>query len=125
QGACKLIDRTLAPFEKDEDPPPLRLGNRVECIRGGGGSCHEPNICPYRHMSRRSPDAVPQPGVSDVLTHLVPSCGRALRLRQMMQATVRKWLPYLLPPPFGRRRDLEIRLDKHATVSEGGRSSNA
>src|SRR2546422_7936053 len=52
QCACKLIDRTLAPFKKDENPPPLRLGNCVERIRGRGGSCHEPNICPYRHMSR-------------------------------------------------------------------------
>src|SRR5207253_1549246 len=52
QCARKLIDRTLAPLKKDENPPPLRLGNCVERIRGRGGSCHEPNICPYRHMSR-------------------------------------------------------------------------
>src|SRR5438445_7586976 len=52
QGPCKLVDRTLAPLEKDENPPPLRLGNCVERIRGGGGSGHEANICPYRHMSR-------------------------------------------------------------------------
>lgn len=51
QCTCKLVDGTLAPFEKDENPPPLRLGNRVERIRGRGGSCHEPKICPYRHMS--------------------------------------------------------------------------
>src|SRR2546428_3284667 len=52
QCACKLIDRTLAPLKKDENPPPLRLGNRIERIGGRGGSCHKPNICPYRHMSR-------------------------------------------------------------------------
>src|SRR5438094_7315817 len=51
QGPCKLIDRTLAPFKKDENSPPLWLGNRVERIRGRGGSCHRANICPYRHMS--------------------------------------------------------------------------
>src|SRR2546428_13948060 len=54
QCAGKLIDRTLAPLKKDENPPPLRLGNRVERIRGRGGSCHEPNICPYRHMRKRA-----------------------------------------------------------------------
>src|SRR3989440_12165240 len=41
QCSRELIDRTLAPFEKGEDPPPLRLGNSVERIRGRGGSCHE------------------------------------------------------------------------------------
>src|SRR5207253_1309340 len=53
QCAGKLVDRTLAPFEKGENPPPLRLGNGVERIRGRGRSCHEAQyICPYRHMSR-------------------------------------------------------------------------
>ncbi len=28
QCTCKLIDRTLAPFEKGENPPPLRLGRK-------------------------------------------------------------------------------------------------
>src|SRR5713101_2803165 len=51
QYACKLIDRTLTPLKKGENPPPLRLGNGVERIRRGGGSCQVPNICPYRHMS--------------------------------------------------------------------------
>src|SRR5438046_3806230 len=51
--------------------------------------------------------------------------GRSRRMRQMMYAKLGGWLPYVLPPPFGRRRDREIRLDKHATVPEGGRSSNA
>jgi len=32
QCACKLIDRTLAPLKKGENPPPLRLGNCVERI---------------------------------------------------------------------------------------------
>src|SRR5438552_5289305 len=54
QCASKLIDRTLAPLKKDENPPPLRLGNRVERIRRRGGSCHGRNICPYRHMRKRS-----------------------------------------------------------------------
>src|SRR2546428_5550092 len=40
QCACKLIDRTLAPFKQHQDPPPLRLGNRVERVRRRGGSCH-------------------------------------------------------------------------------------
>jgi len=48
----ELVDRTLAPFEEDEDPASLRLGDRIECIGGRGGSCHqEEHICPYRHMS--------------------------------------------------------------------------
>src|SRR5438067_12826285 len=51
QCPCELIDRALPPFQKDEDPPPLRLGNPVERVRGRGGSRHGPNICPYRHMS--------------------------------------------------------------------------
>src|SRR5438445_13872099 len=46
QCAGKLIDRAFAPFEESENPPPLRLGNRVERIRRRGGSCHEAtNIC--------------------------------------------------------------------------------
>src|SRR2546430_659734 len=53
QCACKLIDRALASFEKDENPPPVRLGHRVERVRVRGGPCHGANICPYRHMSNR------------------------------------------------------------------------
>src|SRR5438477_8483117 len=61
QCACKLIDRTLSSFQKDEDPPPLRLGNGVERIRGRGGSCHAAqNICPYRHMSNGRGSASPE-----------------------------------------------------------------
>src|SRR6266513_1402392 len=41
QRAGQLVDRTLAPFEQSEDPPALRLGDRVERIRGRSGSCHE------------------------------------------------------------------------------------
>src|SRR5205823_12717507 len=41
QCARKLIDRTLAPFKKGENPPPLRLGNGVEGVRGRGRACHE------------------------------------------------------------------------------------
>src|SRR5207245_2435945 len=52
QCACKLIDRPLASLKKGENPPPLRLGNCIERVRGRGGSCHETNICPYRHTSR-------------------------------------------------------------------------
>src|SRR5207253_2917897 len=36
QCACELVDRTFAPFEKDEDPSALRFGYRVERIRRGG-----------------------------------------------------------------------------------------
>jgi hypothetical protein len=39
EGARQLVDRTLAPFEQDEDPPTLRLGDRVERIRCGGCPC--------------------------------------------------------------------------------------
>src|SRR5687768_838083 len=47
----QLVHRALPPLEQCEDAPALRLGDRVERVRRGRGSCHERKICPYRHMA--------------------------------------------------------------------------
>src|SRR5688500_795052 len=47
----QLVHRALPPLEPGEDAPALRLGDRVERVRRGCGSCHERKIFPYRNIT--------------------------------------------------------------------------
>src|SRR5688572_14765333 len=42
----QLVHRALPPLEQCEDAPALRLGDRVERVRRGRGSCHEEKYMP-------------------------------------------------------------------------------
>src|SRR5688500_12359136 len=48
----QFVHRALAPLEQREDAPTLRLGDGVEGVGGGCGSCHDRKICPYRNITR-------------------------------------------------------------------------
>src|ERR1700674_2093912 len=54
QGARQVVHRALMTLEYREDPTALRLGDRVEGVRGGGGPWHVVIICPYGQI--RQPD---------------------------------------------------------------------
>src|SRR5688572_30258519 len=51
----QFVHRSLPPLEQCEDAPALRLGDRVERVCCGRGSCHERKICPYRNITRGRP----------------------------------------------------------------------
>src|SRR5688500_14329477 len=66
----QLGHRALPPLEQGEDAPTLRLGDRVERVRGGGGSGHEEKICPYRNIARTGRCKVVDDGSTESLTRV-------------------------------------------------------